>query len=274
MDLTPPEPNICESCLYGRQCQKPFEHSETQRTLLELVHSDLLGPVRVLSIIGSRYVLTFIDQYSHFPRSYYLKTKESSAVLEKFKEYKSWAENITNQRIKILRTDNGGEYVSKAFELFLSESGITHQRTVPYTPQQNGVSERFNRTAMERVRSIIHGTNLPLHLWAEIFDTIRYLYTLGPAQTNRSTTPEALFYQFKNRKTSVTHLCILGYTTYVHIPDELRTKLEPKSKKTYLVGYGINQKGYRVWDPDKNVVYISRDVIFDEMHIGLDKNIE
>ena len=60
----------------------------------------------------------------------------------------------------------------------------------------------------------------------------------------------------------------------MHIPDELRTKLEPKSKKTYLVGYGINQKGYRVWDPDKNVVYISRDVIFNEMHIGLDKNIE
>src|SRR5579871_315103 len=60
----------------------------------------------------------------------------------------------------------------------------------------------------------------------------------------------------------------------MHIPDELRTKLEPKSKKTYLVGYGINQKGYRVWDPDKNVVYISRDIIFDEIHIGLDKNIE
>ena len=60
----------------------------------------------------------------------------------------------------------------------------------------------------------------------------------------------------------------------MYIPDKLRTKLELKSKKTYLVSYEINQKGYRVWDPDKNVVYISRDVIFDEMYIGLDKNME
>src|SRR5579871_5146749 len=127
---------------------------------------------------------------------------------------------------------------------------------------------------MKRVRSIIYDINLLLHLWAEIFDIIRYLYTLRPTQTNRSITLEALFYQFKNRKTSVTHLYILGYTIYIYIPDELKTKLELKSKKTYLVSHRINQKGYRVWDPDKNIVYISRDVIFDEIHIRLDKNMK
>jgi hypothetical protein len=154
----------------------------------------------------------------------------------------------------------------------LRESGITHQKTVPYTPQQNGVSERFNRTAMEKVRLILYGGNLPLQLWAEVFDTVRYLYTLAAAQTDKDRTPEALFYQFdKDKKTSITHLCILGSTAFVHIPDHLRTKLEPKSKKDYLVGYGIDQKGYRVYDPDKNIVYISQDVEFDEKHIGLDK---
>ena len=115
-------------------------------------------------------------------------------MLEKFKEYKAWAENITGKKIKILRTDGSGEYVSRAFEAFLCESGITHQKTVPYTLQQNGVSERFNRTAMEKVRSIIYGTNLPVQLWVEIFDTVRHLYTLAAAQTDKDRTPEALFY--------------------------------------------------------------------------------
>ena len=83
-------------------------------------------------------------------------------MLEKFKEYKAWAKNITGKKIKILRTDSGDEYVSRVFEAFLCESGITHQKTVLYTPQQNGASERFNRIAMEKVRSIIYGTNLPV----------------------------------------------------------------------------------------------------------------
>ena len=80
VDLTPSTPNICEGCLYGRQCQQPFEDSETQRLLLELVHSDLLGPIRTPTLKGSRYVLTFIDHYSHFPKYYYFKNKDGVTV--------------------------------------------------------------------------------------------------------------------------------------------------------------------------------------------------
>jgi len=240
---------------------------------MELVHSDLLGPIRVPSIAGSRYVLTFIEGKSHFPKCYYLQSKEGAVVLDKFKEYKAWAENVTGRKIKILRTDGGGEYVNKRFKEFLNENGIEHQRTVPYTPQQNGVSERFNRTAMEKVRLILHGGRLPLRLWAEVFDTMRYLYTLGPVKSiENGKTPESIFYGFGDKKTMVEHLRIIGCTAYVHIPSNLRTKLDAKSKKCILVGYGISQKGYRVWDPMKDDVTTSRDVTFDETKIGLENS--
>src|SRR5579871_4728247 len=215
---------------------------------MELVHSDLLGPIRIPSIAGSRYVLTFIEGKSHFPKCYYLKTKEGNVVLEKFKEYKAWAENVTGKRIKILRTDGGGEYVNNTMSKYLEECGIGHQRIVPYTPQQNGISERFNRTAMEKTRAILHRGNLPLRLWAEVFDTVRYLYTLRPVKgIVDGMTPEAIFYKYRDReRTSVKHLRVIGYTAYIHISDKLRTKLDAKFKKCILVGYRTLQKGYRV----------------------------
>src|SRR5579871_1832337 len=149
-DLTPTNPNICEGCIYKRQTKLLFRRSNTERELIILVHSDILGPIRIPSIIGSRYMLTFIKDTSHFPKSYYLKTKEDSTVLEKFKEYKAWAENITGKKIKILRTDGGGEYMNKTFTQYLEKHSIKHQRTVSYIPQQNGVTERFNRTTIKK----------------------------------------------------------------------------------------------------------------------------
>src|SRR5579871_6689769 len=157
-------PRVCEKYIFGKQYRLLFGKSDIVRDLMELVYSNLLEPIRVLSIAGSRYMLIFIEGKSHFPKYYYLKIKEGNIVLEKFKKYKAWAENVTGKRIKILRTDRGGEYVNNAISKYLEECGIEYQRIVPYTPQQNGVSERFNRIAIEKTRAILHRENLPLRL--------------------------------------------------------------------------------------------------------------
>ena len=111
---------------------------------MELVHSDIIGPIRVPSINKSRYVLTFIEHRSRYPKCYFTKAKDASTILKHFKQYKAWAENITERKIKILRTDGGGEYLNADMQAYLKECGIEHQHTVPYTPQQNGIAERFN----------------------------------------------------------------------------------------------------------------------------------
>ena len=142
--LAPPESYICEGCIYGKQCHKPFTESHTSRELMELVHSDLIGPIRIPSINKARYVLTFIEHRSQYLKCYFLKSKDVYVVLEHFKEYKIWAENITERKIKILRTDGGREYLNAQMEIYLKETGIEHQHTIPYTPQQNGIAECFN----------------------------------------------------------------------------------------------------------------------------------
>ena len=108
----------------------------------ELVHSDVCSPMPVNSIGGSRYFVTFIDDFLRHTYVYFIKHKDE--VLAKFKEFNSVVKNHTGKNVTTFRTNNGSEYCSREFESFLKEEGIAHQLTVPYNPAQNGVSERMN----------------------------------------------------------------------------------------------------------------------------------
>ena len=147
---------FCEGCVQGKQHRNAFLKDGGTRANkpLEIVHSDVCGPMRTTSIGGSRYFLTFIDDFLRKVWLYTLKTK--GECLEKFKEFKALAENQSGHTIKAFRSDNGGEFISKAFRRFLKKHGIERQPSIPYTPEQNGVAERANRTIVEMARSMIH----------------------------------------------------------------------------------------------------------------------
>jgi transposase InsO family protein len=117
------------------------------------------------SISGYVYYVSFIDDYSCKTWLYLLKSKDE--VFNKFKEFKALIENLSERKIKILRSDNGGEYTSKEFVNFCKDVGIKRELTTPYNPQQNGVAERKNRTIMEVVKTMIHDQDLPMCLWEE-----------------------------------------------------------------------------------------------------------
>jgi transposase InsO family protein len=133
------EVDFCEHCIYGKQSRVRFPSGATRENgILELVHSDVFGPVTVPSLGGSLYYVSFIDDFSRKTWIYFLRKK--SEVFERFKEFKALVENQTEKRIKVLRTDNGGEFCGKEFDQFCKQCGIACQNTTPYTPQQNGVS--------------------------------------------------------------------------------------------------------------------------------------
>ncbi len=134
---------FCESCIKGRHHKSRFEGSKTHTSeLLELVHTDVCGKMGEKSIGGAEYFISFIDDKSHYVWTYPLKTKDQA--FNKFVEWKIMAERESGKKLKILRSDNGGEYKSKEFEDYLKSEGIHHQCTIPKTPQQNRVTERFN----------------------------------------------------------------------------------------------------------------------------------
>ncbi|KAG2947795.1 hypothetical protein PC119_g28461 [Phytophthora cactorum] len=114
------------------------------KQVLEVVHSDVCGPMQTPTFGGKRYFVTFIDDKSHFCVVYLLRNK--SEVAAKFAEFVVFAETQTGKRVKTLRSDNGGEYTSSTMAKFCSDRGIVQKFTPPYTPQLNGVAERMNRT--------------------------------------------------------------------------------------------------------------------------------
>ena len=163
--------------------------------------------------------------------------------------------------IKTLRTNNGGEYISTEFNLYLTKEGIKHELTIPHTPQQNGVAERLNRTLIEGVRTMLADSKLPHRFWAEALSTTVYLHNHSPTKALEGITP---FEAWSGTKPDVSFLRIFGCSAYAHVPKAERRKLDSKTRKCVLLGYGANRKGYRLYDLECMKVVHSRDVVFNE----------
>ena len=190
--------------------------------------------------------------------------KAKSEVFEHFKNFVKMVERQTGKRVKILRSDNGGEYVSGHLKEFLRNCGIQQQTTVPRTPQQNGAGERLNRTLLDKVRSMLIGSGLSQKLWGEAVFTANYVRNRSPTSDLLDKTPEEAY---NGHKPSISHLRVFGSKVNVWIPEENRKKLDPRSWQGILVGYGMGNKGYRVWDPRRQQTFIARSVVINEDNI-------
>jgi hypothetical protein len=224
---------------------------------LELIHSDVAGPMKTESFGGAKYFVTFIDDYSRCVTVYPMKYK--SEVLEKFKEWEAAVTNQAECKIKTLRTDNGvSEYTSTEFQDFLKEKGIRHETTVPHSPQQNGVAERMNRTLQEAALSMILHVGLSKAFWAEAVCNAAYVRN-RVITTATAVTPYERWY---GKKPDVSNLRVFGCTAYAHVPDASRQKLDQKAVKMRFVGYSLTQKGYRLYDENRQRIFIRRDITF------------
>ena len=126
---------VCEGCTFGKQHKETFLVGKSYRARipLEIVHSDICGPMQTSSMGGCNYFLIFIDDYSRKTWVYFLKHK--SDAFSCFQQFKALVENQSGQCIKILRTNRGGEYVSNEFLDFCKTHGMHKQLNARYTPQ-------------------------------------------------------------------------------------------------------------------------------------------
>ena len=139
---------FCEMCAEGKHHKNHFPTSGSKRTKepLDLVHSDVCGKVNAKSLGDAEHFLTFIDDFTHYTWVYVLKKK--SDVFMYFIVWKALVENCRGKKFKILRTDNGGEYVSSEFDDYLKSEGIRHERTIPKTPEQNTRAKHQSKTVL------------------------------------------------------------------------------------------------------------------------------
>ncbi|UYV79989.1 K02A2.6-like [Cordylochernes scorpioides] len=252
----------CSDCMIGKSTKRPFLNlrSTKETQTLALVHCDLMGPFNIESWGGSRFVLTIIDDASRYTRVYFLKRKGDT--LEKFKEWMKEAENQTGFSLKRIRTDNGLEFCSSPWDIFTKAHGIVHERTMVYTPEQNGVAERMNRTLLNLVRSTVNSCNLPTASWPELTNTAAYLRNRVTNRHNEEKTPFELWF---GKRPALQHLRAIGCETFVHVPKQRRnSKLQPRATKGILVGYSLQGRGWRIWIPEKRQVVESRNCVFKE----------
>lgn len=175
--------------------------------------------------------------------------------------WKAMVENHTRLKIKKLRTDNDGEYEDTRFKKLCYEHKIRMERTVSGTPQHNCLAERMNQTLIERVISLHVQSDLPKQFWIEAVNTTTYLINRGPSVPLEHKIPEEVW---SRKKVKLSHLKVFGCVVHVHISDQGRNKLDPKSKKCTFIGYGEDEFGYRLWDDDNIKMICNKDVIFNE----------
>lgn len=249
----------CVVCAEGKHSRTPFPASNSKtKKVLALVHSDLCGPMQTQSIGGSKYFLTFVDDFSRKLFIYLLSAK--SQTFAKFKEFKSFAELQTGEKIQCLRTDGGGEYNSTEFKSFLADAGIQHQQTAANSPQQNGVAERINRTIIEKGKCLMFDANLPKMFWADAVKTVEYIYN-RTLTSSINAIPDEVFF---GKKIDVYHLRAFGCRVMVMNTSNSRRKLDRKSTQMIFIGYDPDKKAYRCYDKSSRKVIVSRDVIFHE----------
>jgi hypothetical protein len=214
--------------------------------------------MRVTSLGGSKYFVSFIDDYSRKVSVFPIRTKDE--VVDKFRVYRASVEKQLGVSIKAVRSDNGGEFIGE-FRRELLRHGISVETSAPYTPEQNGVAERMNRTLVESARSMIHAQRLEQAFWAEAVLTAAYIRNRVVSRSTDGKSPEE---RWSGKKPTVRHLRVWGCNAYAHVPSEKRSKFDAKSVKCIMVGYAEGSKAWRLWDDERKRLIISRDVVFNE----------
>jgi len=192
--------------------------------------------------------------------------QKKSDLLSEYKKWLTKAQLHTGTKIQILRSDNGGEYVSNAFKALHDENGTTHQTTVPDTPQQNGVAERLNRVLVEMARTMMRHNDVDLDLWAGTIKTA--VYIKNRVTSRALPVGKTPFELWTGNKPNVSHMRVFGSTCWVVLhKSHIGGKFGDKAAKGVFLGYPDGRKAYKVILDDGKVVKARR-VVFAETNVS------
>ena len=234
----------CKTCMLTKITRQPFNKNVNKVTkVLELIHSDLCDFHSTPSFGNKKYVVTFIDDATRFRHVYLCHSKYEA--LDKFKIFKESVELHHGVKIKTLRIDSGGEYYDPAY---FESTGIVHQTTAPYTPQQNGVAERKNRTLKEMINSMLCYSGLSEGFWGEAMLTACYLLNRVPNKRNKIT-PYELWHK---KPPKLSYLRVWGCRAVVRLTDPKMKTIGQRGIDCVFLGYSENSVCYRFYVLEPN----------------------
>lgn len=252
---------LCDSCLVGKQRRTPFPAKAHYRAkeLLDLVHGDLCGPITPSTPGGKRYFLLLVDDLSRFMWLVLLGAKDEAATA--VKRFQAMVEVESGRKLRVLRTDRGGEFTSIEFGEYCADRGVQRHLTAPYSPQQNGVVERRNQTVVQMARSMIKAMGVPNRFWGEAVTTAVFILNRAPTKAVEGKTPYEAWY---GERPTVNFFRTFGCVAHVKVVKPNLKKLEDRSVPMVFLGYVDGGKSYKVYNPVINTVHVTRDAIFEE----------
>jgi len=248
--------NICKNSML-KNSPYPTNINKSKRPL-QLIHIDFVGPISE-SIYDTKYFLSILDDFSRYGWTIFMKNK--SEFFELFINWINKIENISDLKIKFIRSDNGLEFKSKEFNNFCNKRGITQQFTVPYNPQQNGKCERFNGTLIKHATAMLQDAKLSKKFWHDAVSTANYVYNRIPHHGNDQKIPFEIFF---DQAVNYSNLKVFGCKVFYYIPKNLRSKLDNSAASGIFIGYADNPTAYKIYDTTRNKVVLARTVEFME----------
>jgi hypothetical protein len=250
----------CDSCHFAKQKKLPFPNSITKSCVpFEVLHADLWGPYSTISLLGHKYFLTLVDDYTRFTWVIFLKSKTETR--KSLIDFIAYIENQFQTTLKCLRSDNGTEFITLSD--FLLSKGILHQKSCVETPQQNGVVERKHQHILNVARSLSFHSQIPISMWNFSIQHAVHIINRLPSPMLKFKCPYELL--FKNPP-SLIHLKVFGCLSYATTLQAHRTKFDSRARKTIFLGYKEGTKGYILYDLNSHDFLISRNVVFYESH--------
>ncbi|PNX95813.1 retrovirus-related Pol polyprotein from transposon TNT 1-94 [Trifolium pratense] len=248
----------CDVCHLAKQKKLPYTLSNSRAThCLELLHMDIWGPFSTPTPHGHRYFLTIVDDFSRFTWIVLLKGKFETA--SKIKDFINLVENQFGSKVKILRSDNGPEFLS--LTTFYASKGILHQTSCVATPQQNGRVERKHQCILNIARALLLQSHLPPAYWGYAVFHAVFIMNRVPSSAIKGRIPFDVLY---GKLPELSQLIVFGSLCYVSSEDTHKSKFDNRARKCVFLGYRPGMKGYVALDLHNHAIITSRHVIFEE----------
>jgi hypothetical protein len=251
----------CNSCMKGKLTRKSFKsHFDLTSSSLKVIHGDLVGPISPSSNGGARYFLTLVDQHTGFINVTILKEKSDAA--EAIEKFKLFYENQTGNHMKKLITDGGGEFCNRSLSAYLESCGVQHNVSPPYTPQQNGIAERANRTILDMTRCLMLQSNLAPEWWADAVKTASLTTNCLPSLSKSRLSPIELLFK---KKPNIHFFRPFGCKVWSLKPEIYHErKFDSLAWEGVLIGYANDYSTYKVVRLDNKQVINVKHAYFEE----------
>ncbi|GKA32745.1 retrovirus-related pol polyprotein from transposon TNT 1-94 [Tanacetum coccineum] len=251
----------CTSCEKGKHHRASFKTKQnfSIKKCLHLLHMDLFGPISPMSINHEKYTLVIIDEYSRYTWVYFLRKK--SQAPEMIMSFIRMVENQNDVKVKQIRTDNGTEFRNHELESFCDEKGISQNFSSPYTPEQNGVAERRNKTLIKAARTMLNGSVLSKNFWTDAVRTACYSQNRSILVKRHDKTSYEIF---RERIPNISYFHVFGCPMFIHNHKDHLGKFDAKADDGYFLGYSSVSNAFRVYNTRRQQIEETYHVTFDE----------